>query len=208
MVPKIFWTLNSVRPKICFRPKIFSEPRFFLDSRFFQTKNFSRPQIFQNQNFLPLSDSVALVKPTYKILSNFRLRLMTRSWLCFPRHKNKKKSPHQNLQDRIELKIWNFAYRLKLIRLRSKAFQKFSAQKNFGSKKMLSQRKFLVKKNLVKNCLVKNMVPRRSKLWEKVHWPIWRLHTKSRLPAMLRILQKVFNICPSDKGRRQKKKKR
>ena len=151
-----------------------------------------------------MSDSLTLVKPTYKILSNFRLK--TRSWLYFPRHKNKKKSPHQNLQDRIELKIWNFAYRLKLIRLRSKAFQKFSAQKNFGSKKMLSQRKFLVKKNLVKNCLVKNMVPRRSKLWEKVHWPIWRLHTKSRLPAMLRILQKVFNICPSDKGRRQKKK--
>ena len=30
--------------------------------------------------------------------------------------------PHQNLPDRIELRVWNLAHRLKLTRLRSKVF--------------------------------------------------------------------------------------
>ena len=48
------------------------------------------------------------------ILSSFRLRLKTRCWLWRTR------TPHQNLLDRIQLKVWNLAQRLILTRLRSK----------------------------------------------------------------------------------------
>ena len=100
--------------------------------------------------------------------------------------------------------------------------KKILGQRNFGSKKklgpkqMLSPQQFWVQKIWVQKKFGSNLDQKQirskkfwgekkfgpeggSKLWDKVHWPIWRLHTKSRLPAMPRILQKVFNICPSDK---------
>ena len=44
--------------------------------------------------------------------------------------------PHQNLPDRIKLKVWNLAHRLKETRLRSKTSQKILGPQNFRVQKI------------------------------------------------------------------------
>ena len=63
-LPKIYADSNFFGTPNLFLTQIFFGPKIFLNPKFFQTKTFSDPQIFQNQNFPSLSDS--LVKPTYK----------------------------------------------------------------------------------------------------------------------------------------------
>ena len=87
----------------------------------------------------------------------------------------------------------------------------FGLKKNVGSKTIKVKNVWLEKKSQKKkfrckiNWVQKNFENRKislegeSKFWDIVYSPIWRLHNKSRLPAMPKTLQKVFNICPSEK---------
>ena len=90
-------------------------------------KYFSYYKTWQICSGLPLGSRLAIMflLLSHCFLSNFRLRLKTRSWFCFPpvtRTRRRRRTPHQNIPDRIELKVWNLAHRLKLTRLRSTLF--------------------------------------------------------------------------------------